>query len=251
MRSLIILLGICFSTGLFAQGDVTDTSLSIPMFYATYTYQFPGGDLKDRFGNNSAIGGGFLWKTNQNWLWGAEYLYLFGGDVKIEDQILTNLKTEDGTIINMAGNFTNFSIYERGYYLSGRIGKVIPLLNANPNSGIFATYSLGYFQHKIRIEVDQNSAPQLVDDYKRGYDRLTGGFCMSEFVGYLFLSKSRLLNLSAGVEFSQAWTRPMRDINFDTGEPDKVQKRFDPLTGIKIAWIIPLFKRLPEKFYYY
>jgi len=237
--------------GLYGQPSISDTTLSIPMFYASYSYQIPGGDLSKRFGNNSAIGGGFLWKTNENWLWGAEYLYLFGKDVIVTDEIMYNIKTADGNIISMAGNFASYSIYERGYYISGRIGKVIPVLGPNPNSGFVVTGSLGYFEHKIRIEVGQNNAPQLDGDYKKGYDRLTGGFCIGEFFGYLYLSKSKLLNFYAGIEFNQAWTKPLRDVNFDTGEPDPVQKRFDSLTGIRVAWIIPLFRRLPEKYYYY
>ena len=182
------------------------------MFYATYSYQFPGGDLAERFGNNSSIGGGFSWKTNQNWIFGAEFNFLFGNDVKIADQIMNNLKTEDGAIINMAGNYTSYSIYERGYYISARVGKLIPVLSPNPNSGITIIGSLGYFQHKIRIEVVDNSAPQLQDDYKKGYDRLAGGFGVSEFIGYTYLSNSRLLNFYLGFEINQAWTKARRDV---------------------------------------
>jgi hypothetical protein len=111
--------------------------------------------------------------------------------------------------------------------------------------------SLGYFQHKIRIEVADNSAPQLMDDYKKGYDRLAGGFGISEQIGYLYLSNSHLWNFFLGVEFNQAWTAPLRDVNFDTGEPDEISNRFDSMIGIKAAWFIPIFKRLPQKYYYY
>ena len=68
MRFTAIILLILLAGGLKAQFDINDTTLSIPMFHATYSYQFPGGDMADRFGNNSSIGGGFLYKTNQNWL---------------------------------------------------------------------------------------------------------------------------------------------------------------------------------------
>jgi hypothetical protein len=233
------------------QLDIKDTTLSIPMFYATYSYQFPGGDLAERYGNNSSIGGGFSWKTITNWIIGSEFNFLFGNDVKIADEIMNNLKTEDGAIINMAGNFTSYSVLERGYYISGRLGKLFPVLSPNPNSGITLIGSIGYLQHKIRIEVVENTAPQLQDDYKKGYDRLAGGFGLSEFLGYTYLSNSRLLNFYLGFEFNQAWTKPKREVNFDTGEPDPVQKRFDVFYGIKVGWIIPLFKRMPEKYYYY
>lgn len=251
MRFCILTLIISLAAGLKGQSDISDTTLSIPMFYATYSYQFPGGDLDDRFGNNSSIGGGFSWKTNQNWITGAEFNFLFGNDVKIADQIMNNLKTEDGAIINMAGNYTSYSVYERGYYISARIGKLIPVLSPNPNSGITIIGSLGYLQHKIRIEVVENTAPQLKDDYKKGYDRLAGGFGASEFIGYTYLSNSRLLNFYLGFEINQAWTKARRDVDFDTGKPDEIPKRFDVLYGIKVGWIVPLFKRMPEKYYYY
>jgi hypothetical protein len=251
MRFFIFAIVLLFSISLKAQSDISDTTLSVPMFYGTYSYQFPGGDLTERYGNNSSVGGGFMWKTKPNWIFGAEFNFLFGNDVKIADQIMGNLKTEDGYIISMSGNFTSYSIYERGYYISGRIGKLIPVLSPNPNSGITIIGSLGYLQHKIRIEVPDNTAPQIDGDYKKGYDRLAGGFAVSEFIGYTFLSNSKLLNFYLGFEINQAWTKPLRDVNFDTGEVDPLKSRFDVLYGIKVGWIIPLFDRMPEKYYYY
>jgi len=248
----IIFLVISFNIYLtYGQANISDSSLSIPMFYATYAYQLSGGDLADRFGNNSSIGGGFQWKISQNWIFGAEYLYLFGNDVRVADQIMSNLKTINGNIINNAGNFASYSVQERGYYISGRFGKLFPVLSPNPNSGIVVMGSLGYFQHKIRIEITDNNAPQLFDDYKKGYDRLAGGFGISEFIGYMYLSNSRFINFFIGVEFNQAWTRPKRDVNFDTMKPDEITNRFDILSGIKVGWIVPIFKRVPNKYYYF
>ena len=105
----IIILSIVFNVYLVnGQVSVTDSSLSVPMFYATYAYQFPGGDMADRFGNNSSVGGGFKWKSKQNWLFGAKYVYLFGNDVKIANDIMSNIKTSSGQIINNAGNFASY-----------------------------------------------------------------------------------------------------------------------------------------------
>ncbi len=250
-KILFLFLSFCFVISSKGQSDISDTTLSIPMFYASYAYQIPGGDLADRYGNNSNIGGGFQWKTNKNWIFGADFNYLFGSDIKNADRIMSNIKTDNGNIIDMAGNFTDYSIYERGYYISAKFGKLFPVLSPNPNSGIIVTGSVGYLQHKIRIEVTNNAAPQLNGDYKKGYDRLTGGPGISEFVGYMYLSNSKLLNFFAGFEFTQAWTKPKRDVNFDTRKPDEISRRFDLLYGIKVGWIIPLFKRLPEKYYYY
>ncbi len=253
-KYLIILLVFLFAGNtkdVFSQVSVSDSTLSIPMFYVTYAYQFPGGDMADRFGNNSSIGGGFQLKTNKNWITGGEFLFLFGNKVKIAENIMNNLKTENGYIIRQSGNFTNYAIFERGYYISGRIGKLIPVLSPNQNSGIVVMGSLGYFQHKIRIEVEKNTAPQLNGDYKKGYDRLAGGFALSQFIGYMHIGESRLLNFFGGIEIYEAWTKPKRDVNFDTTKPDLITNRFDLLIGLKIGWVVPIFKRMPEKYYYY
>lgn len=234
-----------------AQVSASDSILSIPMFYVTYAYQFPGGDLVERYGNNSSIGGGFQWKTDKNWIIGSEFLFMFGNKVKIADEIMFNLKTVNGNIISMSGNFTNYAIYERGYYISGRIGKLWPVLSSNYNSGIVLMGSLGYMQHKIRIEVEKNTAPQLNGDYNKGYDRLAGGFALSQFIGYMYIGDSRLLNFFGGIEIYEAFTKAKRDVYFDTTKPDPIPNRFDLLIGLKIAWVIPLFKRMPEKYYYY
>lgn len=251
MRILLVFIGLFLVLTSYGQFGVSDTTLSIPMFYASYAYQIPGGDMSERYGANSSIGGGFQWKTKNNWIFGGDFSYLFGNNIKNSDQIMSNLKTHNGNIIDLSGGFAEYYIYERGYYISGKFGKLFRVLSPNPNSGIIVMGGFGYFQHKIRIEVTSNSAHQLLGDYKRGYDRLTGGIGISEFIGYIYLGNSRLLNFFGGFEFIQAWTTPLRDVNFDTREPDEIQKRFDLLSGIKIGWIIPLFKRQPEKHYYY
>ncbi|NOX48432.1 MAG: hypothetical protein GXO89_15785 [Chlorobi bacterium] len=235
----------------FGQTDIADTTIHVPMFFFSYSYQVPGGDLADRFGNNSSAGGGFQWKTNTNWIFGVELNYIFGTEIKIEDELMGNLRTGSGQIIDQAGNFGIVNNYERGYFASFKFGKVIPVLSPNPNSGILLTGSIGYLQHKIRIEVTDNNIPQLQDDYKRGYDRLAGGITLSQFVGYIFFSNSKLANFYGGFEFTEAFAKPKRKVNFDTLLPDPVSKRFDLFMGIRLGWMIPLMRRMPEKVYYY
>ncbi len=251
MKYLFIILGFLVIFNAKAQYSANDTALSIPMFYASYSFQVPQGDLSERFGLNSTIGGGFQWKVPSNWIFGGEFNYIFGNDVKNTDELLTNLKTESGHIIDMAGNFAAISLYERGYNMAFKFGKIIPVLSPNPNSGFLIMVGLGYIQHHIRIEVENNTAPQLLGDYKKGYDRLTGGLSTSQFIGYTYLGDSRLLNFYGGFEFIQGWTKSLRDVNFDTMEPDEKKNRLDAFIGIKVGWIIPIFQRQPEKFYYY
>lgn len=251
MKYMLLLLFALFLLKGQAQYSANDTALNIPMFYASYSFQLPGGDLADRFGPCSAIGGGFQFKSKKNWLFGANFDFFFGNQVKNVDSLMINLKTDGGNIIDLAGSFTDYSLFERGYTITAKFGKVIPVLAPNPNSGFLITASVGYLQHKIRIEVLNNTAPQLMGDYKKGYDRLTGGLLVRQFIGYLFLSDNRLLNFYGGFEFTQSFTSPKRDVYFDTRKPDPQSSRFDALNGIKIGWIIPIFQREPEKFYYY
>jgi len=80
---------------------------------------------------------------------------------------------------------------------------------------------------------------------------LAGGFSLSQFVGYMHIGDNRLLNFFGGVEIYEAWTKPKREVNFDTTKPDLITNRFDLLVGLKIGWLIPIFQRMPEKYYYY
>lgn len=234
-----------------AQYSANDTALNVPMFYASYTYQVPGGDLAERFGPNSMIGGGFQFKSNTNWVFGVNFDFIFGDEVKNTDSLMLNIRTESGYVIDMAGNFADISVYERGYTITAKVGKIIPVFSPNPNSGFYVSLNAGYLQHKIRIEVANNSAPQLDGDYKKGYDRLAGGFMIQQFIGYVYLSDNRLLNFYGGFEFTQSWTKAKRDVYFDTMEHDRKPNRFDVLNGFKVGWILPIFQRKPEKFYYY
>lgn len=247
---LFTLLGLSFIG--FGQTTKNDTVYSIPMFYFNYTLQFPGGDLVDRFGISSGVGGGFQWKTHKNWIFGFEYNYIFGGDIKNEDQLMANIKTHNGQIIDNGGTFANYTTSERGFHTSFKFGKLIPISGKNRNSGIVIMGSIGYLQHRIRIENIDNIAPQIEGDYEYGYDRLTGGFSISEFIGYSYIGNTRLLNFYAGFEFVQGFTSPKREVNFDTRQPDPVQNRMDMLNGIKLAWIIPIGKRgtVNDEYYY-
>lgn len=248
-RLLVFLLTI-YWTGVYSQADISDSSFRFTSFYAFYGVQMPGGDLADRYGINSEIGGGVLFKTGKNLLLGASYTHLFGGKIKIENDIMTNLRTADGNIIDGGGTLGLISLFERGTGIDINMGKVFPFVGPNPNSGLFFLAGVGYFDHKIRIEVDDNTIPQLAGDYKKGYDRWCGGIKLNQTIGYMNFSNSRIVNFFAGFEFIQAWTSPYRQVYFDTGLPDPKQSRLDLLFGIRIGWIIPVYRKVPQKFYY-
>ena len=231
------------------QVSIKDSSIFTPLIYATYSYQFPAGDLSERFGDNSSIGGGIMLKTKSNWLIGAEWDYLFGASVKNQDSLLRLISTPEGLIIDANGYYADVILNERGWGIYGSIGKIIPIW-PNPNSGISVIAGAGYLQNKIRYNNPDNTAPQLDGDYKKGYDKLNGGFSVRGSLGYQYLGNTRLLNFYVGFEFTQAWTEALRKIDFDTGEPD-TKKYSSQFYGIKAVWFIPLYKRTPREYYLY
>ena len=234
----------------YSQVSIKDSSVFTTVFYATYSYQFPGGDLTELYGSNSSIGGGLMFKTKSNWLIGAEGNFLFGGQVKNGDSLLKNISTPDGFIIDANGYYADIVYYERGYSLFFKIGKIIPVLTPNPNSGFTIMAGAGYLQNKIRIHNPGNTAYQLLGDYKKGYDRLNSGFAVNGSLGYTFFSNSRLLNFYAGFEFTQSWTKNKREYFFDTGMRENISYSTQ-FYGIKINWMIPLYKRTPKEYYLY
>lgn len=231
-----------------AQFNVRDSSRSFVMIGGTFAFQLPGGDLADRFGNNFNIGGTFQLKTRTNWIFGVDGSFIFSDQVK-ENQILKNISTSQGFIINDNGYYADVFLYERGFMFNVKAGKIFPLIGPNPNSGLITTLGVGILQHKILIEDKGNRSPQLSDAYKKGYDRLTNGLSLTEYLGYINFSNHRLINFTAGLEFTQAFTQNRRDFNFDTMTRDD-KSRIDLLFGVRVAWIVPFYKRMPHEFYY-
>ncbi len=221
----------------------------IPMVKFSYAFQIPGGDLADRFGYNSNVGINFSIKTKKDLLFGASGSFIFGDQIK-ENGILDSLKTSSGFIINQSGNPSIVRLFERGLVVSLYIGKLFPVLSSNKNSGIIATAGPVFMIHKIKMDDIGRQSPQLVSPYPKGYDRLTAGFGANEFMGYMYIGKNRILNFFGGFEFTQAMTKSQRSFDYDLMRAD-TKKRLDLLSGIRVGWILPLYKKTPDEFYYH
>ena len=229
--------------------NVKDSTLLIPMVKFSYTGQLPGGDLAKRFGFSSAVGMNFSIKTKHDLFLGADGSFIFGNNIK-QNGILDSMKTSSGFIINQSGNPATVRLFERGFTVDIHIGKLFPLRSHNKNSGLLIYAGPTYIEHRINISDVGHQTPQLVNDYLKGYDRLTGGFGFHEFIGYVYMGNNRILNFFGGFDLTQALTKSLRGYNYDTRQTDTAQ-RFDMLSGIRVGWILPLYKRTPEEFYYY
>ena len=235
------------STGI-AQGSIRDSVLSIPLLDFSYAFQFPGADLADRFGTNSNLELGFLIKNKKNFMYGVTGAYFFGSNV-VEDDFLYDFTDDADQIPGTSGIYADVVLYERGLNFEAKFGKLFPWLGPNVNSGPMFLIGAGYIQHKIRIEDRNSDVPLFDEENRKGYDRLSGGFVTSQFIGYRYLGNNKLINFFAGFEVKEAFTTSLRKYNYDTQSAD-TDARFDMQYGIRVGITVPIYKKAPKEFYY-
>jgi len=207
------------------------------------------GDMADRFGPMSQVGLELSYQLKSGWIVGGGAGHIFGNNVRERD-IMSNISTRNGDIITEDGVFENYRLRPFGWSMYGRVGKVFPIIGPNVNSGLIIDLGFGIMQHKIWIETPRLASPQLVGDYKKGYDRLSNGISLNQFIGYQHLSNKKLINFYVGLDFHQGFTQNRRTINFNTGMPD-TRNRLDMLVGIKAGWILPLYGRDSKEILFY
>jgi hypothetical protein len=205
----------------------------------SYGFQMPALDLAQRFGSNFAAGLGFDWQSGpKNWIIGLESQFHFGENVK-EDP-LAGLRTVEGDLIGNDRELADIQLRQRGIYAGALVGKWLPF-GKNAQSGLRISLGAGLLQHKIRIQKDVfRAVPQVSDEYAKGYDRLSNGLALHQFIGYQYMSKDRRMNLNVGLEFFQAFTRGRRSFQYDLRRPDN-PPRLDGLIGARATWILPFF----------
>jgi hypothetical protein len=104
-------------------------------------------------------------------------------------------------------------------------------------------------QHKINIFHKDNNIPQLRGDYLKGYDRLTNGLVVGQYIGYNYFANNGLLNFHVGLDISAGFTKGRRDYLYDVMRSDNAS-RMDILFGVRGGWYIPIFKRKSEEFFF-
>jgi len=226
---------------------VKDSCLAMPIVGINFSGQLPFGNLKKTFGSDLNVGLSFIYKTKKNYLIGFDGGYFFGRNLKVD--VLAQMRNSDKFIADNEGYPADIRMTERGWNLYGIFGKVFSKWAPNPNSGIMAWVGLGYMQHKIKLYDTNKSVAAIKGDLKKGYDHLSGGIAMSQFLGYMYLSNNRLVNFYAGIEVFEGYTQSFRKYNYDTASSD-TKHNFDILIGGRIGWILPLYKRGPKEFYY-
>jgi len=235
----------------FSQRNVRDSAIATPLIGVHYGGNWTAADLADRYGFLNHVGIMAGYKTSNNWYWGFDGNFIFGNQIRNQDHMFDHLTDSYGNITDINGDIAKVLVYSRGFNTNVVVGKIFPVLSPNENSGIMVHAGFGYLAHRMRIETQDQVIPQLELDYKKGYDRLTIGPNVHQFIGYSFLSNSGFYNFYAGFYAQEGFTKNMRSIFFDQPDiPVPSEVRFDVQYGIRAGWYIPFYKRKPKDFYY-
>jgi hypothetical protein len=235
---------------LSAQRNVKDSIISTPWIGLQYGLIAPGGDLKERFGTLNHLGVMAGYKTNRNWVLGLDWNFIFGDQIKI-NTLFSHLIDSYGNITDVNGEVARVLVTARGFNMNLMIGKVFSIAGPNSNSGIYVHGGLGYMQHKMRVETQDQVIPTLELTYRKGYDRYTTGLNFHQFIGYAFMANKGFVNFYGGFYCSQGLTYNRRTIFFDQPTvPVSTAQRLDLQYGIKLGWFIPIYERKPKDFYY-
>lgn len=227
--------------------NVQNTDPAI-LISAGYGPQSPAGDLGDRFGNGFGIEMALDYTGKESpWIFGLMGQYSFGSEV-FED-VIAGLRTQEGFIIGNQRDPADIQLRMRAFFAGARVSRIIPL-GDNPRAGIRVSVGGGWMEHRIRIQNDvSQTVNQLTGDYRKGYDRLTGGPAAYQFIGYQQLSENGRINFYVGGEIFEGFTTGKRDFDFATGTTLD-ESRLDILAGLRVGLILPLYQGEGKEIYY-
>ncbi len=213
-------------------------------------YQVPGGDMAKRFNNNFVAGGSVAYLTGKNWMFSLDFDYIYSD--RLKEDVLNPLRNSQGYITNEFGEPGDAVMQQRGFYTGLRAGKLISIGKLNKRSAIEVSLGAGYMRHWVHIEDRSETLPQLEGDYKKGYDRMTAGLGLRQYIGYRLMTRNKLVNFFAGVDFTQGFTKSLRTWDFDLMSSN-TEPRVDLLFGLRAGWTLPLYiytAKSETRFYY-
>jgi len=249
--SLIITSAI-FSISALAQDDLFGSDKSPArkgfVFGINGSFDVPAADMAKRFGVDYRLGGAINYKTTSNWMFGIKMDFILGNKMR-EDSLMINVKNKNGNVLNADGEQVNVGTFERGYMVGLQAGYIWNISKKNGDNGILFQTTAGFMQHRINIFDRNNSIVQVQGQYEKGYDRLTNGLFVEQYVGYNYFAKDNLINFHIGLDLAAGFTQGRRDYLFDVMRPDN-KNRIDMLFGIRGGWYIPIFRRKSEEIFF-
>jgi hypothetical protein len=232
-----------------SQRQIKDSIIGTPWIAVHYGANWTDKDLAKKFDFLNHIGTLAGYKTSHNWFYGIEANFIYGNSVYLNG-MFDHLLDSKGTITDVNGDIAKVVVSSRGFNSNLVVGKIFPILSPNKNSGIFVNLGIGVLSHRYRIDTQDQVIPSLELNYRKGYDRYSFGPNLSQFIGYTFMSNFGLVNFYGGFYAQEGFTKNQRTIFFDQPDIPVSQKTMvDIQLGIKLGWLIPIYKRQPQEFY--
>ena len=243
-----------------AQTKVEDKAmdtLACPIIGFNFGLWVPQGAMSDMFKSPMLdFGVSALYKTKTNWLFGIEGSFFFGNDnLKNRKERLQSIYTNEGTVIGTGGSDAGVEAFNRGLVGMLQLGKIMPVIKDNPNSGLFVLFGAGVAQNQIVYMPSLEEAPQISEEYAKLYDHQQRGPVISERIGFWYMNdKKTYLNINISFEFTQMWLKSTRNYVIDDymgirGKDNN--KYFSHIYGIKFSWMVPLEGKTTQEYYYY
>ncbi len=256
MQRIFLLFSFCLfsASGVLAQEDLFGNLHPKPKVHSGFVvgvngdFDIPGADMGKRFGISYRVGPSVLYKTKSNWMIGAKFDFVLGGKIR-QDSLMINIRSADGSFIDNTGIRKNVGIFERGYLAGVQLGRIVSLTGTKSDNGLLIMTGVGFMQHKISIVDKDGSINQIKGDYKKGYDRLTNGTYIEQFIGYSHFADNAIINYHIGFDIAAGFTKGRRDYLYDVMRTDNAN-RIDLLFGIRAGWYIPIFHRKSEEIFF-
>jgi hypothetical protein len=253
MKQGLAILLIFFSySAMNAQQTTKVENPAIIMFSPSFSLQYPMGDNTSLYGVHSKADMNISLKTKSNWTFGFGAGFGFGASPK--DFTLLGDMVSNGVVIGKNANIEQPSLEGRIGTFNVEIGKIIPIFPKSKISGIHFKAGIGYLSQKTITTIDGNIVPQLNDNYAGLYNQSMAGLSLSQFIGYTYFSRDKLINITFGLEHTVAFVKSLNtwDVKTNTSIADK--KATYRYLGPKFTFTIPLYikdKKYFEKTYFY
>jgi hypothetical protein len=225
---------------------------AIIMFSPSFAFQYPMGDNTALYGVHSKADMHVSYKTKSNWTIGLGGGFGFGAQPK--DFTLLGDMVSNGFVIGKNASIEQPSLEGRIGTFNVEIGKIIPIFPKSKISGLHVKAGIGYLSQKTITTIDGNIVPQLNDNYAGLYNQSMAGLSLSQFIGYTYFSRDKLINITFGLEHTVAFVKSLNtwDVKTNTSIADK--KATYRYFGPKFTFTIPLYikdKKYFEKTYFY
>lgn len=205
----------------------------------TYGMDLPGADMADRFGLDYNAALDLDYNLTNGYFLGIHGHYILGPLVK--EDVISNIRSSDGNLISQQQLQSIITLKQRAFLYGIHAGKFINLSKKDAKHGFRLRVGSSIMSHYIIFNDESAATNQLLGDYGKGYDRLTRGITIEEFIGYQYISADERMNFYAGFSLVQGFTQNKRPVDFDTRMRNDEQ-RLDMLNGFRAGFVIKLFE---------